>query len=199
MISSANAVDTSQIKAACQSSDKTLWVESNQVCIPRNPCENPNYEQYCNRKYAKVQTRGTGGTFRMRATSEYMVLVEAYAKGHNISCVPTETIPSDFGQDYVICMGNDVMVFEFDDISNLDVSFWSEELKAEYDMEFATLVCEAFGGGYYKEGHICKGIGETECAQINQIDQKYSGANHTEFYYVNGTQTRWTADGCKMY
>ena len=43
------APDVAAIKAACQSSDKTIWVEKNQICIPANPCtsDNTSVKQYC--------------------------------------------------------------------------------------------------------------------------------------------------------
>ncbi|MBR5355171.1 MAG: hypothetical protein IK122_03515, partial [Alphaproteobacteria bacterium] len=102
MVSSANAVDTAQIKAACQSSDKTLWVERSQVCIPRNPCDNQKYGKYCNRVFAEYQSPAD--------TNVYIDLINLYAKTHGLECdaVPQES--ALIGQDYVICQGIDVMV-----------------------------------------------------------------------------------------
>ncbi len=103
MISSANAVDTSQIKAACQSSDKTLWVERNQVCIPRNPCENPNYEQYCNRVFRDVYPNVYDG--------EEKDLVNLFALTRELDCKALDH--EAYQGNTVVCYGDDVVVFEF--------------------------------------------------------------------------------------
>ncbi len=107
-MSCANAagIDVNQIKTACQSSDKTLWVERNQVCIPRNPCGSDKFRQYCSHVFRDVETQSDG----------YKVLIDLYARANNISCKPVNQDAKPIGQDYVLCDGTDVMVFEFDDI-----------------------------------------------------------------------------------
>ena len=168
MISSANAVDTSQIKAACQSSDKTLWVESNQVCIPRNPCENPNYEQYCNRVFANVQT----------GSDEYIEYINIYAKTHNLNCNAVPQSAKLIKDDYVVCMGNDVMVFEYDDI---------KETKEMSLTPKQTILCSIAGGkiGYYVWASgtpayfLCEGVNESMCNAL------YSSIKGTSLDTVN--------------
>ena len=148
IISSANAVDTSQIKAA---SDKTLWVESNQVCIPRNPCENPNYNQYCNRDFANIQL----------ADREYEAVINHYAEVKKLDC---KAVPQDgkfIGQDYVVCMGNDVMVFEFDDINE---HFTNYNCLSDGAMK---AVCVTIGGRYEMDGE-CVAADKAACLMINK-------------------------------
>ena len=112
VLASANAAETADIKAACQASDKTLWVERNKVCIPKNPCENPNFDQYCNREFRNLQL----------ADGEYIGLINYYADVNNIDCKAVPQNAKLTGQDYVICMGKDVLVFEFDDINDIVIT-----------------------------------------------------------------------------
>lgn len=187
MISSANAVDTSQIKAACQSSDKTLWVERNQVCIPRNPCKDARYDKYCNRVFRDVQTHG----------NLYKGLIELYADTHNLSCVPVEQDSKAFGQDYVVCKGIDVMVFEFNDIHDTG-SFW--KLPLNFYKDLATGLCSAVDGTFDED--VCGGINRETCAKISQIIKKYD----REFLrgddskrYISGASWGWAdykTDSC---
>lgn len=157
MISSANAVDTAQIKAACQSSDKTLWVESNQVCIPRNPCENPNYEQYCNRDFANMQVTGR----------EYEAIVNIFAEAKKLDCKAVEQNGKVFGEDYVVCMGNDVMVFKFDDINE---HFASTDNCLSEDAKHA--VCIAVDGRY--DGNRNCFVSNGDYDMINMINKHVS-------------------------
>lgn len=160
MISSANAVDTAQIKAACQSSDKTLWVERNQVCIPRNPCKNSKYDKYCNRIFRDVQTHHNG----------YKVMIEVFAKTHTLSCVPVDTNPKIVGQDYVICMGDDVMVFEFDDIHD-DVIISDDN----YMYNLYPFLCKAIDGNVLQDGNKSKCYTTTKdaCGVLNSVLKKH--------------------------
>ena len=153
MISSANAIDTAQIKAACQSSDKTLWVERNQVCIPRNPCDNPNYEQYCNREFSNLQM----------VDREYEGIINYFAKVKNLDCKAVPQKSKLAGQDYVVCMGTDVMVFEFDDISNK----W-EELRDCISDGARKAACIIMGGTYGPNDLGCYGASENDCMMFNE-------------------------------
>ena len=120
----ANDIDVNQIKTACQNSDKTLWVERNQVCIPRNPCGSEKFSNYCSHVFSNVETQGVG----------YKVLIDLYARAHYLSCKPVNQHAKLVGQDYVVCNGTDVMVFEFDDIHdraiNKDIHYFSRMTKA---------------------------------------------------------------------
>lgn len=178
-MSCANAagIDVNQIKTACQSSDKTLWVERNQVCIPRNPCKDEKYKQYCNRQFKDVQTRDVG----------YMVLVDLYAQAHNISCKPVRQDAKLVGQDYVVCQGNDVMVFEFDDISDfvlLDVS---------YENEMRKELCKAVGGVIYegeKGSGFCHQTTEEKCNLAQNVLKSYG---------FGGDAGGWNGEECFIY
>ena len=69
-------------------------------------------------------------------------------------------------------MGNDVMVFEFDDIRDRNVSRGAE------DHEFIMLAkafCSTVSGNYNDKDYYaaCDGINETMCSKINQIVGKY--------------------------
>lgn len=164
VLASANAAETADIKAACQASDKTLWVERNKVCIPKNPCKDSKYEKYCNRIYKDLELWG----------NQYMILVEAYAKGHGLSCSPVDTKSKMVGQDYIICMGDDVMVFEFDDISDTPPSFNQDKLD-EFTLNYKRLLCEAIGGAY--GSGICQNVSEHQCRQLDDLADRYYVSN----------------------
>lgn len=178
IVVSASAVDTAQIKAACEASDKTLWVERNQVCIPRNPCKDSKFESYCNRMFADVELNELG----------YKVLVEAYARTHNLSCMPVDTKSKLVGQDYVICMGDDVMVFEFDDIS--EQNMYGFDNGKSYMKELYPYICKAIGGQSGADNNkACYGTTESNCLQLISVLQKYG---------VDGFYSRWEKDFCRL-
>ena len=156
IISVANAADTDKIKVACQSSDKTLWVERNQVCIPRNPCDNSKYEQYCNRDFKDVESRHYL-TFRN--------MIDLYAETHNLSCKSVNTESKLVGQDYVVCMGDDVMVFEYNDISDNSLIPSKSDIR-----NVAKGFCLAAGGKLLSDveyGYNCGGLNESLCKKLS--------------------------------
>lgn len=178
VISAASAVDTAQIKIACQNSDKTLWVERDQVCIPRNPCDNPNFSKYCNRDFANTQV-GKG---------DDQILINVYAEKNGISCKAVPQESKLVGQDYVVCQGDDVMVFEFDDISDMN------RTSGVSSIDVRRTLCELIGGGYSDmddkaDPLVCTGVSEYEC----NIPNKYikgpvieGGEKVTLFHYYEG-------------
>ena len=170
------APDVAAIKAACQSSDKTIWVEKNQICIPANPCtsDNMNAKQYCASLFMDDQTG---------ADEEAMGVVDLYAKIHGLDCEPVKVEFNAVGQDYVTCVGNDVMVFEFDDTRN----------NGSCDLEQEALIkCVALGGEFFPEYHTtkdyvgremtlstmsCRGVSGSMCAEVGTIiDGQYTSS-----------------------
>jgi hypothetical protein len=164
------APDVAAIKAACQSSDKTIWVEKNQICIPANPCtsDNMNAKQYCNTMFAGNQTGSDG---------EAKGVVDLYAKTHGLDCEPVNVQFSAAGQDYVTCVGNDVMVFEFDDTRDADHGFY--HLVNDFHGSFE-VVCKAAGGDIYQShsysaekimnnSYKCYGLTESVCSKVQEI------------------------------
>ena len=159
------APDVAAIKAACQSSDKTIWVEKNQICIPANPCtsDNLNTKQYCASVFADDQTG---------SDEEAMAVVDLYAKTHGLDCEPVNVEFSAAGQDYVTCVGNDVMVFEFDDTRDADHGFYHRV--KEFYSSFS-VVCKAAGGDIYQSygvdnnTYLCYGLTESVCGMAEDI------------------------------
>lgn len=170
------APDVAAIKAACQSSDKTIWVEKNRICIPANPCtsDNMSAKHYCNRTFANHQTC---------RDSEAIEAVELYVKTHGLDCVPGIVKYSNIGQDYITCFGNDVMVFEFDDTRN----------NSSCDLEKEALIkCVALGGEFFPEYNTtkdsvgremtlstmsCRGVSRSMCAEVGTIiDGQYTSS-----------------------
>ena len=157
-MSAANAVDTAQVKAACQKNNGTLWVESTQSCIPANPCDTSKsygakYENYCNRTFAGSEVDG----------DTYKFLVEVYAKKHGLDCEPQTTECGSEGQDFVVCNGRDVIVFEFDDICDTVTT----PGRIDY-----TKTCKALGTKF--DGHKCVGTQESDCDLYIKIAEHYS-------------------------
>lgn len=146
MVSSADAVDTAQIKAACQSSDKTLWVERNQVCIPRNPCKDSKFEKYCNKDFADFQSPA--------GSDMYISLINLYANSHNLSCSAVRQEAKWVGQDYVVCMGTDVMVFEFEDIEDKNIFHLMPEAQKSQLVEVVKAICKATGGFFREDNSV---------------------------------------------
>ena len=130
----------------CKSKSNKIWVENTKTCIPENPCKESGYEKYCNRDFKEYQSP--------KGSNMYVHLINLYADSHNLKC---SAVPKDadlVGQDFVLCKGNDVMVFEFDDISN------STFLETVYSADWNTkqleatikAVCKAINGTIKKEG-----------------------------------------------
>ena len=125
--------DLERQKAVCQASDKFLWVERNQVCIYRNPCDHQAFERYCNRDFKDYQSPA--------GSNMYIKLINLYAETHGLDCKAVAQDAAAVGQDYVVCMGTDVMVFEFDDIND---HMWTYKRDTEEQMVHA--ICTAVGG-----------------------------------------------------
>ena len=169
--------------------DKYIWVENTKRCIPINPCKSDNetvVNTYCNRMFSNVQTHG----------DLYKGLIELYAQTHGLQCEPVDQNAKLFGQDYVLCSGNDVMMFEFDDIH--DISFGGGGLW--FYTNLASGLCDAVSGNFDGD-NVCVGISETTCRKIEETIKKYplekTGNNAGGFLYVTGT---WYIEGkgCKI-
>ena len=175
------APDVAAIKAACQSSDKTIWVEKNQICIPANPCtsDNMNAKHYCNRTFANHQTC---------RDSEAIEAVELYVKTHGLDCVPGIVKYGNIGQDYITCFGNDVMVFEFDDTRDADHGFYHRVKDFHSSFE---VVCKAAGGDIYQSSsdgysaYECYGLTESDCGMVTDIMFRKHGLGVLAHYDID--------------
>ncbi len=147
-------------KAMCEKyPEKYIWVANSAACIPINPCKSDNTQikdTYCNRVFSDVQTHG----------GLYKGLIELYAETYGLQCTPVEQQANSYGQDYVLCKGNDVMVFEFDDIN--DGNFGKS---LDFYDKLAKGLCDAVSGNF-NDG-ICEGANETNCGKINKVIKKY--------------------------
>ena len=163
--------------------DKYIWVENTKRCIPINPCKSDNetiVNTYCNRTFNNVQTHG----------ALYKGLIELYSETHALQCEPVDQKAKLFGQDYVLCSGNDVMMFEFDDIHDStlvnSLSFYTN---------LANGLCDAVSGNFDGD-NFCVGISDSTCRKIAETIKKYPlektkdglGGN----FYVTGT---WYIEG----
>ena len=144
----ATEIDMAEIKAACEASDELLWDESNEYCVPRNPCldETGTYSQYCNWK--------TFENVYSIFYNEWNPLVKIYAKTHGLDCEPTYADGT-----FVWCTGKDLKVFKFASAS--DNTY--EDSAKHYERGMQT------HGGGFKEA-ICKNaLG----GQIVKVEEGY--------------------------
>lgn len=186
------APDVAAIKAACQSSDKTIWVEKNQICIPANPCtsDNMNAKQYCSSLFADSQTGTDRGA---------MGVVDLYAKTHGLDCEPVSVEFNAVGQDYVTCVGNDVMVFEFDDTRDPDHDFnyYAKDFYGSFEV-----ICKAVGGDLHKSYsdsltgpniYLCHGVTEYACGMVTDIMLKKYDLGVLADYHIDESVCSMTA------
>jgi len=150
MINGAFADEFDGPRNRCKAKSDKIWVERTHECIPTNPCKDSKYEEYCNRAFKDYQSPG--------GTDLYIYLIDFYAESHNLSCKAVPQDSSMFGQDYVVCQGTDVMVFEFDDINNYNI--WSEYHPAQRPhQKTLEAICTAAGGSIEtisENKEICK-------------------------------------------
>lgn len=148
-------------RAMCEKTDGYVWVPKTKACIPVNPCKSDNFtikDAYCVDIFDEVQTHG----------DLYLGLVELYARAHKLQCAPVEQKAKLVGQDYVMCMGDDVRVFEFDDIQDSNST-----KSSDFFVNLATGLCEAVGGYFDSDDNLCKDVLVEECDMINETIQKY--------------------------
>ncbi len=162
-------VDMAEIKAACEASDELLWDNSNEYCIPKNPCldETGRYSQYCNWK--------TFENVYAIYYNEWKPLVKIYAKTHGLNCEPLRT-----ENNFVWCTGKDLKVFYFSSANDNNQQYLNEKFAAsQKDSLFRTgkafkdAVCKnALGGQVVKveEGfaYECK-ISASKCDIVKSI------------------------------
>ena len=72
------ALTTEQLRAACEKSDKTVWVEATNACIPKNPCNDSKYDTYCDNTFSDLHVAspvvGSAlAAFRSEVTGDYKV------------------------------------------------------------------------------------------------------------------------------
>ena len=173
VLSSANAADIASIKKACDASEKTVWVEATNTCVPRNPCtarDKAKYASYCIRAFKDVQTptveiaKNLSSDYLSLKTSDITtafsegdIKVESYLKKYLGYCEryePTGEESSVVGQNYIACKTDADMyyVFEFDDTTNHELPGEAIKEKAKA----AGVLCNAVGGSM--SGNICEGV-----------------------------------------
>ncbi len=179
VVNSAIADDYEGARNRCKSKSDKIWVEKTHECIPENPCKDSKFEAYCNRMFKDVEVQDLG----------YKVLVEAYASTHDLECLPMDTKSKLVGQDYVVCMGEDVMVFEFDDVNEFAIGFDNQKRDAKYMWDKYPHVCRAIGGQSGVDNRVkCYDTTESNCSRLKSVLQKY---------LVDGG-VRWEDNVCVM-
>lgn len=177
---SVKADNTNELKIACQQSDKTLWVERNNLCIPKHPCgdESKKIQKYCD--------WNTFSSVTSSLYDEWKDLVRIYVKKHNINCEPEEVINDHF----VLCKGNDVKEFNFSGIYNI----WKDDLKKALSIggkysDGAVLVkeiCEkSLGGIYNEEERMCMKISKSDCENTKEIIKSGNFGSRIFVYWID--------------
>ena len=145
--------------------DKYVWVERDELCIPKNPCKSKSdviREAYCSTVFKDVQL----SNWRHGVTA-----VKAYLdKKRGLGMTNTGDIGNDkdtsfFGQDYIPAKTTDggYVVFEFDDLSDLG--------GADVEEGAIQAGCLIYDGKYTKtsDGLYCIGPAESYCSEIREI------------------------------
>lgn len=172
VVNSAIADDYDGPRNRCKSKSNKIWVERTHECIPENPCKDSKFEVYCNRLFRDTEVMELG----------YKILVESYARTHNLSCEPVDTESKLVGQDYVMCMGDDVMVFEFDDVNEHAIGFNTEKRDQRYMENNYPYVCRAIGGYSGADStNKCYNTTESNCVKLISVLQSYDMDKGTNF------------------
>ena len=151
-----------------------IWVESDQVCIPANPCENEEYAKYCNRDFKNFH-----GLF----LQNYQFLVDSYAKSHKLSCSFKNVDSVNSETKRALCYGDDVMFFEFS-VADQDKCYYDDAIQAW---------CIASGGELSRSKDRCNSKAcdsaiktivkqhnsSSECRGKKTIDLKYNQKNES--------------------
>lgn len=164
----------------CKSKSDKVWVENTKTCVPKNPCKDSDYKDYCHREFARVETTNLTAA---RYLAQGYLEIKGFSK---VDCFSNKTgeETSLFGQNYIACTTNagNYFVFEFDDTTNDEPT--SKETFEEKG-EAASILCEIVGGkladGY---DFKCMGIEKDSCYAWNvALFRAYTSPN-VEAYTV---------------
>ncbi len=167
------------MKEIClQNSDKFVWVEKNQDCVPISPCAQPEssnyYKLYCNDKLLDLTMYFDEVGYEAKAakfiSNEHAVEEMGWYLKHVLNIpggckevAPYTYIQRDPGYSYVACMTGDGGFVEFK-LPSFEDSDWAAG-KLYYGQQFR---CVALGGKIkdLSDSSIdfdCEGINEKQC------------------------------------
>jgi hypothetical protein len=96
-------------KSSCENNRKAIWVDSESMCVPKNPCMFNQYENYC------IDTDLTNYYEVPKGNIKSADVVNIYAKYQGFNCnVVEKDIFKEYGFTFVPCKGADYRVFKFD-------------------------------------------------------------------------------------
>lgn len=116
----------------CMQRQGMVWNSKDQVCISATPCEDSEYDEYCNRIFKNVQ---------LQNGEDAKKLIDLYLSKQDLSCTEIDMDEAHLvGQDRIRCHLSDgsYTEFEFDD--------YSESTDSTGDFGFAKGVCLIYGG-----------------------------------------------------
>ena len=148
--------------------DKYVWVEKDELCIPKNPCKSKSdviRDAYCSVVFSDVQL----SNWRKGVT-----VVKAYLNKRrgldmtNVRDMWDDKDTSFFGQDYIPAKTSDggYVVFEFDDLSDLG--------GADVREGIGKAACRIYNGTWTSfDGNArsltCAGVSEMDCKEIANL------------------------------
>ena len=151
--------------------DKYVWVEKDELCIPKNPCKSKSdviRDAYCSTVFSDVQL--SNWRYSIRVVQAYLRKQRGLSMT-NIKDIPYDKDTSFFGQDYIPAKTSDggYIVFEFDDLSDLG--------GADVRNGIAQAVCIAYSGRYLdfeqyggrEDFFGCKRVSESDCLEMAQM------------------------------
>ena len=167
--------------------DKYVWVERDELCIPKNPCKSKSEvirNAYCNTVFKDVQL--SNWRDGVKVVKQYL------NKRRGVDMTNTQDIgntkdTSFFGQDYIPAKTTDggYVVFEFDDLSDLG--------GADVRVGITKAVCKIYAGNgehwaltdekgeanfggwtsadINNDGRnfVCAGVSESDCQEIEKM------------------------------
>ena len=149
--------------------DKYVWVEKDELCIPKNPCKSKSdviRDAYCNRTFKDVQLSN------WRRGIEVVKAYLSKQRGLGMIMDPKDyrdgVDTSLFGQDYIPAKTSDggYIVFEFDDLSDIG--------GADVREGVAKAGCYIYSGRPWRFGgqdreFACKFVSESDCSEMAKI------------------------------
>ena len=163
-------------KAMCQRNpEKYVWVEKDQFCVPKNPCESVNWsvkDAYCVTKFTGIQTRDDSMVNDI--ITRYLEKVRQI-KAESIVFLGDES--GDPYKDFAVKTSDDsYLVFRF---------YGQHDHDFTTDMEKAA--CWAYGGEHSRtitDGHY-------ECANISSKELCEDIGDFASLLYGNNISAHW--------
>ena len=170
-----------QLKKACEESSKTVWVERNQVCIPKYPCgdSDPNIEKYCNKTFKDAY---------IQFWKEKYYLADLYWAEHLPDC----RIKEPYEDGAIICSGGkDYIQFDFPYleafIKYMSMDDFNEQFNDSWIYVFHNICEKGLGGKYNRKQKTCTGITPQQCVHAANAFEPARRYNYIDIHYSDNS------------